>query len=712
MTDVRFRFAIGLLACGALVSGLHAGSFFLTSDPADYGIGEGPPPFVTAATGNTIRVGANNNATPGGRSAVFVFSLPALPPGEGLLSAQLLFTVSGRINAPTFNGDLWGIGFQNNTTPMLKYFEADEGDAGNIKLADNVLTPTTSAGPVSVSAPALADYLRGFYLDNPAYAGGTYVFLRLNPDADTGTGSIGWGIYTAETVTNAALLTLATTNSIGQTNAGCTNFIVLVTDDQRWDALGVVQREMGAAARFPWFTNGTPNLDRLASEGIRFRNAFLTLSLCSPSRAAIQTGRYNHLNSIINNSTPFPTNSVTFATELRGAGYTTAWVGKWHHGQQVARPGYDFAASYLGQGSFFDATFYVNGVATPTVGWVDDVATDYALAFIQTNQHKPFALVVGYKTTHGPREPPVRTANLYSNETAVPVPNLTIPVPWQTNINKPGAEDLRNYFRCIAAVDDSIGRILERLDVTGLATNTMVIFCGDNGYYLGEHGRGDKRSAYEESIRIPMLVRYPRLITQPGLCDELVLHLDFAPTILDLAGVPVPGTMQGASWRPLFAGNTNGWRQSFLYQYFLEPNFNPPTLFAVRTTDAKLVLYPGHPEWSEMFNLAADPYETNNLHTLPEHAAMRASLRAEFDRLAAETGLTAALDAPVKSGQNRTLRIAGGVGPRYEVESAAGLDAAWTPFSQLKMTGFQHTITDTNAVSVPGRFYRARMIAD
>jgi arylsulfatase A-like enzyme len=709
---VRYRFATGLLACSVLASSLHAGSYLLTADAGDHGIGEGPPPFVTAATGNTIRVGANNNATPGGRNAVLVFPLPALPAGDGVLSAQLVFTVSGRVGSPTFNGDLWGIGFQAGTSPLLKYFEADEGDAGNAKLADNVLTPTTSAGPVVVNCAGLTDYVRDFYTTNLAYDGGTYLFLRLNPDADAGTGSLGWGIYTAETVTNAATLTLVTTNATGQANAGCTNFIVIVTDDQRWDALGVVQREMGAAARFPWFTNGTPNLDRLAAEGIRFRNAFLTLSLCSPSRAAIQTGRYNHLNGVINNSTPFPTNSVTFATQLREAGYTTAWVGKWHHGQQVARPGYDFAASYLGQGNFFDTTFYVNGVATPTVGWVDDVATDYALAFIQTNQHKPFALVVGYKTTHGPRTPPERTANLYTNETALPVPNLNVPVPWATNINKPGAEDLRNYFRCITAMDDAVGRIMDRLEVTGLATNTMVIFCGDNGYYLGEHGRGDKRSAYEESIRIPVLVRYPKLIPQPSLSDELVLHLDFATTILDLAGVPIPCTMQGASWRPLFAGNTNGWRQSFFYQYFLEPNFNPPTLFAMRTTNAKLVLYPGHPEWSEMFDLAADPHEINNLYALPEHAAMRASLRVEFDRLAAETGLSAILAAPVKSGQNRTLQITGGVGPRYEIESATELVGDWTPFSQVKMTSFQHTLADTNTASAPGQFYRARMIAD
>jgi arylsulfatase A-like enzyme len=338
------------------------------------------------------------------------------------------------------------------------------------------------------------------------------------------------------------------------------------------------------------------------------------------------------------------------------------------------------------------------------------VATDFALSFIQTNLHRPFALVVGYKSAHGPRDPPSRVANLYTNEYARPVPNLGLPTPWDSTPSSPTTNNLQDYFRCITAMDQGVGRILDALDAYGLTTNTIVIFCGDNGYYHGEHGRADKRSAYEESIRIPMIVRYPKLIPQAAVRDEMVLHLDFAPTILDLAGVPLPGTMQGASWRPLFAGNTNGWRQSFLYEYFLEGSYDTPTLLAVRTTTAKLIMYPGHPDWSEMFDLASDRYETNNLYTLPAHAATRDSLRACLDQLMIETGLAGRLGQVSRSNTLCTLQLAGGIGPRFQIESSTNLQT-WLPVQEVKMTSLGATVTDTNGAAAR-KLYRGRIIAD
>jgi arylsulfatase A-like enzyme len=417
------------------------------------------------------------------------------------------------------------------------------------------------------------------------------------------------------------------------------NFLFVYTDDQRWDAMGVVQREQGERARFPWFQ--TPNMDRLAAEGVRFRNAFVTLSLCAPSRAAFLTGRYNHLNGVAGNRVPFPTNNVTHASLMRAAGYATAYIGKWHMGGQSGqRPGFDYSASFIGQGRYWDCPFEINGEPKPTTGWVDDVSTDFAIEFIKEHRDQPFSVVVGFKACHGPNEPAERAKDRFPNATAGPVPNLNLSSIYRaaTTIQPAEAKAFApntnpNYFRCISAADDNLGRLLKTLDDLGLAQDTVVVFASDNGYYKGEHGLGDKRSAYEESLRIPLLLRYPRLIPKSKLLDEMVLNIDLAPTFLDLAGVPVPGEMQGRSWRPLLTGKAADWRKSFLAEYFRENAFpGTPTLVAVRTADAKLVKYPGHEEWTELFDLARDPYETKNLTADPAHKNLLARMQAEFDQ--------------------------------------------------------------------------------
>jgi arylsulfatase A-like enzyme len=428
------------------------------------------------------------------------------------------------------------------------------------------------------------------------------------------------------------------------------NFIFIYTDDQRWDALGCVQREQGELARFPWLKS--PNLDRLASEGIRFRNAFVVTALCAPSRAAFLTGRYGHLNGIIDNHSPFNEQSVTHASLMRSAGYQTAYIGKWHMGSQNGqRPGFDFSASFIGQGVYFDCPIEVNGVKTESKGWVDDVSTDYAIDFITKSKDKPFSLVLGYKTCHGPFTPPPRTESLYTDAEARAVPNLNKPAIYRQNAptqnpTKPSTSASQpvktnlGMFRGLHAIDENVGRLLATLDQLGLTENTVVVYSSDNGYYLGEHGLGDKRSAYEESIRVPMLIRYPKLIKPNRTVDEMVLNIDLAPTWLELAGLPVPAEMQGRSWKPLLT-ETQGekpWRQSFLYNYFLERGFQIPTLTAVRTTSAKLIKYPGHEEWTEMFDLQKDPYEINNIYNDPNHLELRKKLEAEYDQQVAATG--------------------------------------------------------------------------
>ena len=337
------------------------------------------------------------------------------------------------------------------------------------------------------------------------------------------------------------------------------NFLFVYTDDHRWDAMGVVQREHGERARFPWFKS--PGMDRLAAEGVRFRNAFVTLSLCAPSRAAFLTGRYNHLNGIANNNTPFPADSVTHASLLRAAGYKTAYIGKWHMGNQRGpRPGFDYSASYVGQGRYQDCPFEINGASTPTKGWVDDVAADFAIEYMKQNKEQPFSIVLGFKSPHGPRggnQLPERLRGLHDGQTTRPTPNCGVPAPWQKPDAKTGelprglADNAvhLDYLRHIRGVDENLVKLLEALDTLGLAEDTVVVYASDNGYFLGEHCSGDKRALYDESLRIPFLVRYPRLFGKGVTVDEMVLNLDLAPTFLDLAGVPVPSEMQGASWK-------------------------------------------------------------------------------------------------------------------------------------------------------------------
>ena len=431
------------------------------------------------------------------------------------------------------------------------------------------------------------------------------------------------------------------------------NILFIFTDDQSYDALSIVQKEQGEKGRFPWLK--TPNLDRLAAEGVRFRNAFVTNSLCSPSRAVNLTGLYNHErgNGIASNLRPFPVKNVTHATLMRAAGYTTAYVGKWHMGSQRERPGFDYHATYKGHGQYANCPFIVDGKDTPTKGWVDDVATDYAIEFInkQKKSAKPWSLVLGFKTPHQPWEPPARAKNLYAGELARTVPNVnTPPIYFGKEIQEtrskrpvPPTQPINlGYFRCVNAMDESMGRLLKALDESGFASNTIVIFTSDNGVYLGAHATGDKRSAYEESLRVPFIVRYPALgeKARGRIVDDVVLNLDLVPSLLDFASVPTPKQMQGRSWRTLLTGDDPSWRQSWFYEYFAEDQkgTNVPDITAVRTAGAKLIQYPGQKAWSELFDLKADPYEIHNLIDDPAAAPLKAKMLAEHDRLSKELG--------------------------------------------------------------------------
>ena len=382
------------------------------------------------------------------------------------------------------------------------------------------------------------------------------------------------------------------------------NFIFVIADDHRWDAMGAVQREHGEKARYPWFE--TPAMDRLASEGVRFRNAFVTHSICSPGRAGFLTGQYTHVNGVMDNDTPFPATAVTHATLLRDAGYRTAYFGKWHMGDQKGpRPGFQHSASFINQGIYQDCPFEINGVMTPTKGWVDDVSTDLAIDWLKANHAQPFSMVVGFKSPHNKRggtNLPERLRHLYEGKTTRRTPNCDIAAIYHKPLTEEDKGKERglsansvhlDYLRHIKGIDENLGRLLDALDELKLADDTVIVYSSDNGYFLGERGLGDKRALYEEGLRIPFIVRYPRLFPKGKLVDEMVLNLDLAPTWLDLAGLPAHPGMHGASFKELARGNKPAnWRTSFLAYYRKELG-DTPTCHGVRTEDAKLIIYPG-----------------------------------------------------------------------------------------------------------------------
>ena len=463
-------------------------------------------------------------------------------------------------------------------------------------------------------------------------------------------------------INNTLIVSLGILSSCGQNSNNTEqrpNFLFIYTDDQRYDQLGVLQREQGEQGRFPWFT--TPSMDRLAAEGVRFRNAFVTNSLSSPSRAAFLTGRYNHLNGMASNFREFPLETVTHASILSEAGYTTAYFGKWHMLGQRQIPSYfDFQATMIGHGRYFDCPLMIQGVETPTEGWVDDVVTNYAIEFMerQKDSNKPWSVVIGFKSPHQPFEPPERAVNRFEGKKARPVPNFDSQAIYmekagfpkrKSNVDDQGLVPCNlNHFRCVSAVDDNLGKLLDALERLGYAKNTVVVFCSDNGFYFGEHGGlGDKRSAYDESLRIPFLVRFPKLgkKAEGRIVDEPILNIDLAPTLLDYAGIKIPKDMQGRSLRPLIEGKKlNDWRKSWFYEYFAEPQMNSwiVDITAIRTLDTKLIKYSIKSgileDWTELFDLTKDPYETKNLFNDPASTDLRRMMEQEYTRLKVETG--------------------------------------------------------------------------
>ncbi|MDT8391268.1 MAG: sulfatase [Lentisphaeria bacterium] len=434
------------------------------------------------------------------------------------------------------------------------------------------------------------------------------------------------------------------------------NIIFILTDDQRWDAMSCLGH--------PFLK--TPNMDRIRREGALFKNAFVTTSLCSPARASFLTGAYAHSHGVIGNwgcefdheETP------SFPRVLKDAGYETAFVGKWHMGKNARpRPGFDYWLSFRGQGVYTDPTLNENGREFHAKGYITDLLTDYAVQYITKERQKPFCLYLSHKAVHSPFTPaprhagdftdaplpqPPNTHDTFAGKPAwlrggpayskgqndgATVPDSTPPQQWDpTEVRR------RGYLRTIAAVDDGIGRIFKTLEERGELDRTIIMFAGDNGYFHGEHARGDKRLMYEESIRIPLIMRYPPAVKPNSTVDQMALNIDVAPTLLDLAGVPAPVSMQGRSMVPLLEGETDGWRASFLYEYWMDLTDRVPRMLGVRTEGWKLIRYPDIDDIDEMYDLKNDPYEMTNLALDPNYAGKRERLSLELDRLMKETG--------------------------------------------------------------------------
>ncbi|MEO6182845.1 MAG: sulfatase [Verrucomicrobiota bacterium] len=406
------------------------------------------------------------------------------------------------------------------------------------------------------------------------------------------------------------------------------NIVFVLVDDLRWDALGCTGH--------PFVK--TPNIDRIAKEGALFKNFFVTLPLCSPSRASFLTGQYAHRNGIIDNSNhnELSHKLVTFPKLLHDVGYETAYVGKLHMGNDDSpRPGFDRWVSFKGQGNYTDPMINVDGTASRMTGYMTDILNSHAVDFVKKEHTKPFVLYLAHKAVHGPFTPAERHKDLYADVKISPPPSIddslegkpaltreagAAPGKKQKNANAnveaekkfpPGA--MLQQLLALAAIDEGVGQIFDALEENRQLDSTIFIFSSDNGFFWGEHGLGDKRWAYEESIRDPLLVRYPKYAKSGTVIDKIVLNIDLAPTLLELGGVKIPKTIQGKSFLPLLKGERTRWRESALLEYFSEKQYRTPTWQAVRTDRWKYIQYPGIAGADELYDLMEDPYEMKNL---------------------------------------------------------------------------------------------------
>ena len=477
------------------------------------------------------------------------------------------------------------------------------------------------------------------------------------------------------------------------------NIVFVFADDHAYQAISAYGSKI----------NQTPNIDRLAEEGIRFDRCLVTNSICAPSRAVILSGKYSHLNGVADNRLEFDGSQQTFPKLLQGAGYQTAIVGKWHLKSDPT--GFDYWEVLPGQGAYYNPDFRTAAGPVRHEGHTTDIITDLTLSWLKEKRDpdKPFMLMYQHKAPHRNWMPGAEYLSMYDGETlpepetlfddyshrASPASKQTMEIGrhmtdvtdlklaphspdglpeqqarrWNNTFGRlteeqratwfaaydPKNEEFRkqnlqgddlvrwkyqryvkDYLRCIASIDANLGRILDYLDEAGLTDNTVVIYSSDQGFYLGEHGWFDKRWMYEESLRTPLLARWPGVIQAGSVNKEIVSNIDFAPTFLEIAGVEPPAGMQGASLVPFLRGqDVSGWRQSFYYHYYEKGPHDVVEHYGVATQRHKLIRYPESDEW-ELFDLETDPNEMHSRYGEADYADVQKELSEELLRLRAE----------------------------------------------------------------------------
>lgn len=445
------------------------------------------------------------------------------------------------------------------------------------------------------------------------------------------------------------------------------NVLVILCDDLRWDALG--------CAGNPYVK--TPNIDRLAREGVYFANAFCTTSLCSPSRASILSGLYAHSHGVLNNFTEYPKDLPSFPRTLQSSGYETAYIGKWHMGEEndEKRPGFDYFITHKGQGKYHDTEFNVDGQRRVVPGYYTHVVTQMAVDWLDRSRDRPWMLMLGHKAPHSFYFPEQKYAHAF-DRVDVGYPDTAFHLEgkpdwirqrlytwhgiygplfeWRKKFPddrpeavKDFAAMTRAYWGTILSVDDSVGRLLQTLERLDQLDRTVIVFMSDNGLLNGEHGMVDKRTMHEPSIRIPLVVRYPGLTPtgKPRRIEPMVITEDIAPSLLDLCGAPPLPTTHGRSWARLVREGDPAWRTAFFYEYNYEKQFPyTPNIRGVRTDDWKYIHYPhgdGGPDRhkAELYDLKHDPDERRNLIDDPSQAGRIRSLQAELARLMRATGV-------------------------------------------------------------------------